>query len=609
MANDELKEKKEAYLYLKNEKYPKLRAKQREEEGYYFQTFNPFPLENSDKPYITHKVKPPRGRRIVDGPADWLAMDKVIVHIPPKSKPSGEEPLKAQKAANQNEKWVQSLVDYQAMVQPYYLRMAAQQLPLRGESWLKIETDWNYLTEKENYQGVPFRWVVPDSMMVYATLDMDSYSRPNMVFEEKVHTFQHLKDLLAQWNPRHQKQINGVLKQLKDVKDYQDVTLVEWCTKTERGYFAGLGGREGSSWYAVPVDGQDSFPNPDGVVPYIRGFSSLGIWPYDGDLTKLVVGFLRPMGDVIIQDARDRSKIDTITNYWAAPITSWITDGNIELGDADLTIGPGHVYTEIKDRKELKLQPAPPVPTAITQQIQMNESLLEEYDPMLLRGRGSPGETSTGQNQRVGLGLQKWEPLKITLRQMIANAISTTFQIVEQMEIPVKIFEHTIDKKDIDGYYKVEIDIKPGNPEEKTRRLLLVKDMTEFLTDEEEAEMMGIEDSTEHFRQLRLKKMYNLMMQNPNSLLFRMVERQAIKEAGMEDIAAEMDAEIAMQEKASGSGSGLVSQQYDRNPSLEGPVIGGSPTRGNQGVPGQPEVANPPGQEDLEAAMTAMGNL
>lgn len=74
----EIKEVKEAYLYLKNQKYTKLRSAQKVEESYYFQTFNPFPDEDKEKPYITHKVRPPRGRRMVDGPADWLAMDKVI---------------------------------------------------------------------------------------------------------------------------------------------------------------------------------------------------------------------------------------------------------------------------------------------------------------------------------------------------------------------------------------------------------------------------------------------------------------------------------------------------------------------------------------------------
>lgn len=598
-----LAELKEAYLYLKNNKYSKLRAFQKTEESYYLQTFEPFPNEDKKDPYITHKVKPPRGRRIVDGPADWLAMDKVICHIKPKSNSSGEETLKEQKRANKNELWGQALLDFLAMVQPYYLRMLAQQIPLRGECWLKNDTDWKYIIDPDNYEGVPFKWVVPDSMMVHATLDLDAYSRPNMVFEEKIHTFQHLKELISEWNPNHTARVNNTLKRLKDVKPYQDITLVEWCTPMERGYFAGLGGLTENTWYAIPIDGEDRMENPAGLVPYIRGFSSLGIWPYDGEISKLVVGFLRPMGNAIVQDSRDRSKIDTITNYYAAPITSWITDGSVELEDKDLTIGPGHIYEQIRGRKELKIEPAPPIPSAIIQQIQLNEALLEEYDPMVLRGRASPGETAVGQNQRVGLGLSKWEPLKITLRQMIANAISTTLQIVEKMDVPVKIFEQSISKEDINGYYKVEIDIKPGNPEERTRRMLLVKDLTEHLTEEEESEMLGVENSTEHFRQLRLKKMFNLMASDTNSAYFQIIWRQAIKELEMEDIQAEIDAQITAKRSAG------LPRGNGQNPSMAGPVIGGSPTRGVIGEAGQPPIQVPPGEEQLNQVVNAMGGM
>ena len=572
-----------------------MRTKQKEEETYYLQTFNPFPNEQGEKPYITHKVKPPRGRRIVDGPADWLAMDKVVCHIPPKTK-GGEETLKAQKEANKNEAWGQALLNYMALIQPYYLRSLAKQLPLRGETWLRIETDWNYIKNPDNFEGVPFKWVVPDSMMLHSTLDLDAYSRPLMLFEDKVHTYGHLKSLVARWNKGRKE----VKLPFKDIKDYQDITLVEWWTPEARGYFAGLGGITEASWYAVPIDGEQIVPNLETVIPYIRGFSPLGMWPYDGDISKLVVGFLRPMGDVIIQDSRDRSKIDTITNFWAAPIVSWIIEEGIKLEDADTTIAPGIIYTQIRNRKELKIEPPPTIPSSLLQQIGLNEALLEEYDPMVLRGRGQPGETAVGQSQRVGLGLQKWEPLKITLKQMIANAISTVFKIVEEMDVPVKIAEFVLKKEDIKGNYTVSVDIKPGNPEEQVRRMLLAKDLGDLYSDEDRAEkFLGEENATEFVRKTRVSKMLNLMLQTPGSPLWTLVYNQAMSELGMEDIQAELEARAQEQAK----------QTTLETPVGKGPVIGGHPTRGAPGVASEPPVAMPQGQEELEGAMNAMQRL
>lgn len=605
MTTMTLAELKEAYLYQKNTKYAALRALQKTEETYYFQSFNPFPQESSEHPYITHKVKPPRGRRIVDGPVDWLAMDTVTCHIPPKAKSSGEETLKSQHQADNNEKWAQALLDNMAKIQPYYLRMASQQNPLRGETYIRVDTDWSYLTNPEGYDGIPFRWIVPDSMMVYAPLDMDSFSRPSLVFEEKVHTFGHVRRLFEQWNP------GKTLKLGNDtIKDTQDVFLVEWWTPEMRGYFAGQGGVTESSWYAVPIDGEDMLPNLAKVTPYIRGFSPLGIWPYDGDITKLIIGFLRPMGHVIMQDARDRSKIDTITNYWAAPITSWVKDdASLKLDDADLTIAPGHIYEQIKGRKELKIEPAPPIPSSLLQQIELNERLLEEYDPMLLRGRGLPGETAVGQSQRVGLGLQKWEPLKTCLRQMIANTLSTTFKIVEEMGIPVKIAERSLSKADINGYYQMEVTIKPGNPEERTRQMLLGKDMAEFYSDEELAEkFFGEENATEHVRKNRISKMIKLQLLTAGSPLWNQVWGEALRELGMEREAEKFEAE-ARRKLAEMAQLGQEASGQEESAGFGGPVLGAHPTRGAPGVANVPPTAEPQSQEELKAAQEALANL
>lgn len=594
-----LKEIKEAYLYYKNEKYPKLRHEQKKEDGYYRQDYEPFP-DDKEK-YFKHCVKVPRGRRIVDGPADWLAMDKVVIHIPPQTNKRGEETLGEQKKVNKNEAWAQDLLDYRAQVQPYYLRMLSLQMPLRGENWLKIVPDWQYVKDYHDgkeYDGIPINWYVPDSLNMLSSLDLDDYSRPEMVFEEKVHEASYVRKLIAKWNPGK----TGKKYELPlDVKGYQDVILVEWWTPKFRGIIVGDGSKNAENWQAIRLDDDIIAPNLNEVVPYIRGFSSLGMWPDDGDLRKLIVGFLRPMGEGIIQESRDRTKIDMITNYWVAAPMSWETDGTVILDPVrDLTVSYAKFFLEIKGRKNIKFFPPPPIPPAILDQISMNERQFEQWDPSILRGMGQSGETAVGQSQRIGLGLQHWEPLKITLKQVLANTMSTVFKIVEEMDVPVKINDKTISKKDVNGYYKNTINIKPGNPDEQVRKLLLAAGpVGDLYSDEDKAEkLMGEENPGEFVRKTRVSKILKRQWEDPNSPLARKAMADAYRELGEEELLAELDKAVEQNNKG-----------IQPPVSSQGPVEGASPALGEPGISTQPKVATPQSQVNLQRAEEGMASL
>ncbi|MDP2157875.1 MAG: hypothetical protein Q8K68_09235, partial [Nitrospirota bacterium] len=154
MSEITLPEVKEAFEYLRDKQkdgYPKLRVKQHEEETYYDQSFKAF----KDDKYISHEIKMPWGRDLVDSPADSLAMDSIKVHMAPQLNTRAQETQQATASANKNEAWCQAVIDSCARRQPYYLRDTAKQIPLRGESWLNINCDWSYKDDPEKYQGNP----------------------------------------------------------------------------------------------------------------------------------------------------------------------------------------------------------------------------------------------------------------------------------------------------------------------------------------------------------------------------------------------------------------------------------------------------------------------
>ena len=192
--------------------------------------------------------------------------------------------------------------------------------------------------------------------------------------------------------------------------------------------------------------------------------------------------------------------------------------------------------------------------------------------------------------------MQKWEPLKITLKQMLANALSTTFKIVEEMDVPVKVYELSLSKDDINGYYKVDIDIKPGNPEEQVRRMLLAKDLGELYSEEDQAEkFLGEEDATGFVRKRRISQMIKLMLLTPDSPLFNLVYSQAVKELGLEDLQAEMQME--------------AQKAQENDETSQGPIQGAHPTRGVPGEANPASVVQPQSQKELQAAQQALGAI
>lgn len=451
----------ELYQKYRDTLYTALRERQNLHDQLYWCDFS----TGLDADVFRAATKPPRAKMMVDTPVNHIAMDAVTVNMQPSLKgPSGLETKQAREEADKKERWLQAVVDDWSLQQPYFLREIIKNQGQRGEAYLKLSLTSAYVSwlrsgGGDSYEGNPFRLDVPDAITVMSSLDLSEGCLPAEVFEEKVITVGQLRRLLREFHEGGEP--SDILPTLTPT---DMVSLVEWWTPEWRGYFAGRA--QDNRWDAVPVKGQEAVANPAGKVLYIRGFSGYGRWPRDGDPALLAVGILTGWETSIIEEARLLTMIDTISAKHAVPPVLVDVPEGVELKGV-ITVAPGKVILQEHGIKISYLQ-GPPVPDVIKDQLYQIQRMFEAFMPGITTGqRQETGEAAISMAMRLNQSGLLWECMYISARRMISKALELVLYLMENvLEHSVELRGLRLRAEDIKGYYKVDVDIKPGNPDQ-----------------------------------------------------------------------------------------------------------------------------------------------
>ncbi len=595
----DLTERWAEFQKLKNETYQNLRKRQREHDDLYWQIAD----IGLDPEYFGKAIWRPTAMKIIEGPADHIAMDRIKVNAEPRLGARGIETKGTQEEADKKEKWVQRVLDVQRRNEPYFLRELVKSLAWHGEGYLKWLFDEGALEKPEDYEGCPFTFEVPNSRMVYSTLDMKG-GIPYLVYEEKVVYLSLVKRRLLEWN-----EDKGLIKTVlegfesQDLKDSQLVSFIEWWTPDERGYI--VGNSEGKPIGAVPISNDFVVDNPHGYVPYARGFSGRGIWPEDGDPGKIAVGLLTGLEKTLILQTRLATQINTITSKLAAPTPVATLAPDHELTKEESSINVGVILQERQDRvMKWRFENPPPLPPNLLQEMQLVDSTLEGYLPGITRGEGTPGEPASSAATRYATASLIWEPQMIAAKKLIAVVLGMCLRCVDELiKAPIELTPGLkLGPDDIQGQYEVSVSIESGDPEQKRWDYLLGKDMAGELPQEMIIEKFYHEsDASGIIVKLIGERLLNQLMSGGQLNDYqRRVAQDVFEKIGLENALAGLPASTVMQQ-------GILGGQPMGGPQTP-QGVGGSPTRG---VPplASPAPAEPVQMQKMRVVEGAMSGL
>ena len=579
-----IEELKAEFRYKREEQYNTLRQRQRLHETLVDNTFEDG-LEN--KKYWSHHVRRPRAREEITFPANALIMDKILVNVRPKVKRvGGEEAVitqKAQEEADMIGVWLQAMVDSWLNRMPNLAVEAMKHGLYRGEEYFQLEIDPEYEAQRGQnglYEKNPFGLTAIDPIMLYSDMEMDDKSRPFILFIGKVYSARYADYLIRSWTNKKKGFPFGV-------EPYKKVHWVEWWTGDWTGIFAGSPDADIKLWNAVPLDekGETIAKNPYGFVPYFRGFSGLGITSGSGAVEDVVVGLLTGKEDLIVQEARELTKLDTWSSRMAAPtVRRELAPGTTVEGAEDF--GEGGIITDIIGRKKTEFMQAPNIPPAVIENLGQIQGSWELYNPGIVRGEGSPGESAVSAVSRREAQMMKYAPLRWSVKRLIANACSTVLQLMgNYIKEPIKLGGVTLKPEDIQGDYQIDIEIEPGNPVDLRYRDLMAKTMQGLLPDVDWAERyMGVKNASDFINRLRVDRVINAQLNNPGSPLSLMQIAEYLRNEGFKREAEQLE-ERAKAGVGGGSPIAAEGGQEVRLPvTPEG--AGGSPTRGVAPMPG-----------------------
>ena len=449
--------------------YTTLRTKQAKWKELFDRSFSTYLTVNA----FDHIVRPDSAQQIIETPISFLALDTLLVKQRPKSSKGGK---KVGEEADDIEKALQSLVNKWVDMPPYFKRENLFDLCLMGESIYRVTVAQPVVDQDAEYKGLPFFLDVLDPLSVMASLNMDEYGCPEIVFWTRLLPIYTIQRLVAQNNAKDIPPVNFANYTAKDKLLY-----VEWWTPEYRGYMAGPKGElptsTGTNWKRLPFLGDERYPNPYGFVPYTRGFTGLGRMPSDGIQASVCRSLLDGIEDVIVQEARFETRMDTITAFNAfTEETVTLADDAIHLSDEEMLRRPGVPRRNTPTRKWESRNP-PPIPPALLQHGERIQARIAARIPSVSRGERSPGEPAISQSNRFDWGTQSWQPLQISANHMLANALVLVLKTIEKMDLSVEIGGQVLKKDLIKGHYAIEVSTKSGNPEEGRYKVLQGADL------------------------------------------------------------------------------------------------------------------------------------
>lgn len=460
-------ELKESYGQLLND-WSECRKNFKKWESYYERTYsNGLEGTQSAPSAYDHIVKPPTPMWIIESPVNYMAMDSIKLGQEVKlSGPNATVARGDQKKSDNVGAFCQNLVTAWTDVPPYFLRTSIFDMALRGGGCY-LTTVKPEVKTKEDYVGPPFNLDALDPNYILCSLDLDDFGCPNLLFRERLMKYSDLLYRVQKWNKKE-------IPIFPSAKKSDSVVLLEWWLEKQRGYLAApydQGNMETTlnGIQAVPYQGNKSFDNAYGFVPFTLGFSGRGRMPQGCQPHKMFKSQLYGLDDTVMQQSRNESRFDTIAGYLSFPDDQWEIQQGTQLSPDQLRRKPGVPLVVYTGQRHTQL-PMRQIPDALMKQHDRTERQLEWVLPGVTRGVAQPGEAASAMNMRLVQATQPYVGIQIGEVHMLQNALRNVLRTIENADLSVEFGGVRVEKKDINHHYAIKVRIQSGNPEEQLRR-------------------------------------------------------------------------------------------------------------------------------------------
>ena len=430
---EEIRDLRERY---ENNLYTQVRKQQTEDMAYIDDTFK---VPEIHEPHQIYRSG--IGDRIVNAPAEHIITSNPIVNFNPRkeTKASMESALKLSALVNGH--WLPMLQKQN----PNIFKEFIKNLLGRGEAFYRVVHNMDWTKTK---LGLPVNFIVPDSMVVYASPDESIEGVPNNVivwygisqYQELIPKYPALKDM----TPEREDMVNW-LEYYDKAQRYVEVSKV---TLTNGGVQR----------------------NIYGFTPFVRKYSGFGRRNPDGELASLIVSDIRRSRDLVRQECATRSNIASIEYLFAHKPKTFIGKGltadllrdEVSYGSYDLNV----LDAEPKDVRveEIDITPSPETYKHHADII----AELNQRHPFILAG--FPWGSSGRQQDIVELSaMRRYDSIVESCEYAFATAIGMALKIC----LLPGFKPDGVSEKDLQTEFDIEVRLKAKDPIEEDRKVTM----------------------------------------------------------------------------------------------------------------------------------------
>lgn len=399
------------------------------------------------------------GREIVDSPAEQIITSnpQVTVKMLRDSARADETGKRISKVVNQL--WVPIL----RRQTPNPFKEYVKNENGRGESYYKIIHNINWIDDDGNQNGLPFKLIVPDPMVIYGSPEEDDDGVPEWVI---VYYERQLKELIP---------LYPYLEKLRDADNPRK--LIKWLE-----YW------DGKSKYCE-ADGEPITaglePNPYKRTPFVRKYSGFGRRSPDGELSNLIVSDLRFQRDRIREECMLHSDWASVQHIYAhPPITIIVKGQKLEITKEELREGFAlgaydvNVLDNLPQDTEIKWGEDRHAPTReMSERLQQVQMDIFRRNPFVTSGFPS-GSSGRHEDVVASAAMRRYD----TVIENTENAVAVAFEFGLRNicgNLP-DWKPKGLNKGDLGADFQLRVELKAPDPIEEDRLSLMGRSMVQM---------------------------------------------------------------------------------------------------------------------------------
>jgi len=430
---EEIKKTKKQFVDFYHEKV----KEQKTDQEFYDDNFR----TSIKAPY--HIERTGSAARIIDIACESVDTSNPIVSCKPRKKGEKEEARALKRSILGNhiiKSWLEEISE------------AKKNLMLRGEAFGQIEYNDNY--DKDNDRSLPVTFVAPDPMIIFPD-PQETGGIPNRVVKSCSMNIGQVKSQFPNWK-------NSNRKRLDDSKGIDYLAYFDAGTRYIEAD-------------EQPILGPQV--NIFGATPFVHCYSGMGKKSPEGKPETKIVGRLRKVRGILVQDCEMASRIASQIALFTDPVLHFekvASDAEAEPKEEEVRFVPGGVLISPYGWKINIKQGEIPGAQMYQYYYQIQAKLGLETPPIAM---GMPSTSrATGRQEDIYSEQysKQYRTLKKNLEKMLSTSLTMALKIIDTVPgiLPITLRattiengkeikkEETVTKEDLDGYYDSTVEFK-----------------------------------------------------------------------------------------------------------------------------------------------------